>query len=251
MFTLTSLSPRALSFSGVLLALYLLFACFPERPKEHVEKAYYRLAVVASLSIISLLINVVLLVYLVLFLFVGVEMTWIGWAVGFILLITVFLTLFSARAVVRQEANASLYHPDQGVGSKSDAEGKTSSYWLPEDQAWEIRRKVDRFLIEEKRFLEQGFCQDGLAEGVGVHRHHLSACFTQAYTANFNEIINKRRIEYGIKKVKPDDWERYTVEGIGHHLGFGSRTTFTNAFKKVTGMTSNKYRNALYEAGNR
>lgn len=119
---------------------------------------------------------------------------------------------------------------------------KASSYWLSDQEARQLREKVDRYLWREKPFLKKGYCVDELAEAVGASRHKLAACFTQAYDANFNEVINRRRIEYGVAEVEPENWERYTMEGMACHLGFGSRSTFTKSFKRVTGMTPSQYR---------
>lgn len=126
---------------------------------------------------------------------------------------------------------------------------KASSYWLPDEEVRELREKVDRYLRLEKPFLKKGYCVDELAEAVGASRHKLAACFTQAYHSNFNEVINRRRIEYGVAEVEPEKWERYTMEGMACQLGFGSRSTFTKSFKKVTGMTPSQYRRQSKSAG--
>lgn len=159
------------------------------------------------------------------------------------LFIAVFLILVLGKALFKAEVLISPFNPHPKEGSENNVEERTSSYWLDEDEAREIHQKVEQFLKEEKPFLKQGFCLDDLADGVGVQRHRLSACFTQTYQANFNEVINKRRIEYGINMIDSEEWERYTVEGIGYRLGSVSRSTFTISFKKVTGLTPKQYRN--------
>lgn len=130
----------------------------------------------------------------------------------------------------------------EGEEARGTSGEKSSSYWLDDLEALSIQDKIEKYLNQEKAFLKQGFCVADLTEAVGVSRHQLAACFTQAYDSNFNKVINRRRVEYGLREMDSEVWDRYTVEGMAYHLGFGSRSTFTTVFKKVTGMTPAEYR---------
>ena len=56
----------------------------------------------------------------------------------------------------------------------------------------------------------------------------------------FNDFINKLRLEYLEKNFDPE-WEKLTLEGIGNEVGFSSRTTFYNSIKKYRGVSPSAF----------
>lgn len=222
--------------SGMLL---LSFSRFD--PSERIEsiKSHTLRSYVSVLSFGPLIINAFLLNWIALSTLAETQTGW--WITALVLLTLLCLVAALGMSIHDREWFKRLW---PHFPEKRDLEVNrkvNSSYWLSEEEASKIRREVDAYFRHEKLYLQQGFCVADLAESIDVSRHQLAACFTQAYNANFNELINRRRIEYGLQRVPPEEWERYTLEGMAYKLGFGSRSTFTKAFKKVTGVTPSKY----------
>jgi tetratricopeptide (TPR) repeat protein len=96
--------------------------------------------------------------------------------------------------------------------------------------------------VYENGFLERTTMNE-VASKLHTNSKYLSEVITQDFFHNnFNEFINKLRIDYILVKMKQDpDFLGYTVESLADHLGYGSRTTFIKAFKEVTGLTPNYY----------
>ena len=80
----------------------------------------------------------------------------------------------------------------------------------------------------------------------GISKNKLSYIINNTYKLNFNQLLNKKRIEKVIRKLNTDkQWDNLSMAGIGQMVGFKSRTTFTKAFKDNTGMTPSKYIKSL------
>ena len=52
---------------------------------------------------------------------------------------------------------------------------------------------------------------------------------------------NEYRINYAKKIMQLPAFKNYTIEAIGEASGFGSRTTFFNAFKKHNDVSPSDY----------
>lgn len=136
-----------------------------------------------------------------------------------------------------------------------------SLYGLSNDYRSEIKRKnisnasltdevidsyklsLDDFFIQDTSFLDGGFRQQDLANSLNISKNKLSYLINAVYELNFNQLLNKKRIEVVLKKMNEEDneWDNLSLSGIGREVGFKSRTTFIKAFKFNTGMTPSQY----------
>jgi len=106
--------------------------------------------------------------------------------------------------------------------------------------------KIEEFFEENDTYLNTNFRQNQLAESLNISKNNLSYIINTVYQLNFNQLLNKKRIEIVIRKLNTDkEWDNLSLSGIGQEVGFKSRTTFTKAFKFNTGMTPAKYLKSL------
>jgi len=106
--------------------------------------------------------------------------------------------------------------------------------------------KVENFFTHETSFLKSDFRQQDLANAVNLSKNNLSYIINKVYQMNFNQLLNKKRIEVVIKKLNAkDNWGKLSLSGISQEVGFKSRTTFIKAFKSNMGMPPSKYINSL------
>ncbi len=122
---------------------------------------------------------------------------------------------------------------------KKDRERKIS---LSREQRSLYQRQIESYLRSEKAYLNTDFRMSDMVEATGIPRHHLSITINTLYRTNFNTLINRYRIKYILSRFDDPKWNHLTLEGVAEEAGFNSRTTFLNAFKKVTGMTPSKFR---------
>jgi AraC-like DNA-binding protein len=69
----------------------------------------------------------------------------------------------------------------------------------------------------------------------------LSFIINQNFKLNFNDFVNKYRIEHVVQGLQRGDMERFTINSLSQEAGFSNKTTFLNAFKKVHNCNPSHY----------
>jgi len=90
-------------------------------------------------------------------------------------------------------------------------------------------------------YLNSDIDRKEVASYLNIPPHIFSAFVSQAYGANFNDVINRHRIKYIEEGLKNEKWNELTLETIAEKAGFNNRVTFLTAFKKFTGTTPTQY----------
>lgn len=96
--------------------------------------------------------------------------------------------------------------------------------------------KINEVFKNKKPFLQEKFSITALSAETGFPVYVISQTINRRFNMGFFDLINKCRIEEALLLLKTEGG-KITAEGIGYQCGFGSRTAFYNAFKKVTGAT--------------
>lgn len=69
----------------------------------------------------------------------------------------------------------------------------------------------------------------------------LSFIINQNFKHNFNDFVNKYRIEMVVRRMHNGDLEKFTISSLSQDAGFSNKTTFLNAFKKVHNSTPTQF----------
>jgi AraC-like DNA-binding protein len=80
-----------------------------------------------------------------------------------------------------------------------------------------------------------------MAAETNIPMHHLSYFFNEHMKINFNSWKNDLKITFVIEKLMEGSAEALTLDALSKQAGFGSRTSFINAFKQKTGVTPSEY----------
>ncbi len=88
-----------------------------------------------------------------------------------------------------------------------------------------------------------------LAEKLGLTTHELSRIINTVLKKSFNDFINEYRIAEVIQKMQNPVYDRLTLLGIAFDSGFNSKTTFSRAFRRMTGKTPGEYSSDLKKEG--
>ncbi|ALL05001.1 hypothetical protein AQ505_05530 [Pedobacter sp. PACM 27299] len=110
--------------------------------------------------------------------------------------------------------------------------------------------KIRYALEQEKVFLLKGITIIDFAKHTGIPPKVLSVLINRKFKINFNELINNYRVEYAIELLDQQILERYSIEGLASMVGFNSRITFFNAFKKKIGYSPKEYMKTKLTATN-
>ena len=97
------------------------------------------------------------------------------------------------------------------------------------------------YLSENKSFLNPDLSLRELASQIEIHPNHLSWLLNNNFGKNYNEFINKYRIEAFKLNAKAPKNEHLTIEALAYESGFNSKTVFNTYFKKETGLTPKQF----------
>jgi AraC-like DNA-binding protein len=104
---------------------------------------------------------------------------------------------------------------------------------------------LENSLINKKQFLDPTLTLDKLAMNLNLSKSYLSRLINTELEISFNDYLNKLRVEQAKEYLKNPEFSNYTLVAIGLEAGFNSKSTFNNAFKKVTKITPSEYKKQL------
>ena len=99
---------------------------------------------------------------------------------------------------------------------------------------------INRFIHQDKLYLETELSLSQLALESGFSKHHLSQAINQCANKTFFDFINCLRIEHAKSLLHGEN--NMNVLEVSLAAGFNSRSAFYNAFKKHTQLTPSQYK---------
>lgn len=141
--------------------------------------------------------------------------------------------------------NSPLLHTNQNSSEYSDTDHKIGEKHLSKRHVENMEKVLNNYLNETQSYLQQGFSLPQLAKETNFQLQQVSAFLNQYKGENFNDYINKFRINHLLRLFEQDPTiiDQFTFEYLGKKIGFGSRSTFIISFKKCTGQTPSVYFN--------
>lgn len=96
----------------------------------------------------------------------------------------------------------------------------------------DLKTKLDQLFNKELIFKEKDLTVAELAKRLKISVRHLPELLNQVYGKNFKEVVNHFRNRLAKKKIESGYLESYTLESLAEEVGYNSRITFFNSFKK-------------------
>lgn len=104
------------------------------------------------------------------------------------------------------------------------------------------KEKLLATMLNHKVFLDNDLNLVKLAQIQKLSIRELSYVINEGFAENFNQFINKYRVEESKRLLSDADFNHLNMVGIAYQAGFNSKTIFNTAFKKITGQTPTDYR---------
>ena len=102
--------------------------------------------------------------------------------------------------------------------------------------------KLQKYMAEEKPYLEFSLNREQLAEQVQLPPRELSQIINSQLNQNFYEFVNRYRVE-AAKQILSDPTKKdVRANELMFDVGFNSKSTFHYTFKKFTGLTPSQFR---------
>jgi AraC-like DNA-binding protein len=107
-----------------------------------------------------------------------------------------------------------------------------------------------RLLDQKKLYLDPLLNLEKLARSLNISGKQLSQLINETAGNNFNDFINRYRIEEAQMLIKKNNEGQPNILTIAYEVGFNSKSTFNTAFKKFTNSTPTEYRKRVSQPEN-
>ena len=124
-------------------------------------------------------------------------------------------------------------------------ESKYADSQLSELQKKQLLEAILLHMEDDKPYLEKSFNINILAKKLNSSRSYVSQVINEELERNFNQFINEYRIKEARQMLSVPENKILTIESIAFSVGFGSKSSFNNAFKNYTGITPSFYLKSL------
>jgi len=179
----------------------------------------------------------------ILFIFVFKLVTFVTWNVlGYVdicIFITAMFFIFSF-IMINMLVLYGLFNPEQLINYF-----KYQSSSLNDNLKDKHFTDLLQLLDQKKLYLDPLLSLDKLARQLSISGKQLSQLINENAGNNFNDFINKYRIEEAQNLIKNGGEQQSNILEIAYQVGFNSKSTFNTAFKKFTNSTPSEYRRRL------
>ena len=123
--------------------------------------------------------------------------------------------------------------------SKSKVKYAKSS--LTKDKEKEIYSSLIEIIEKDQIYRNNDLKIQHLAKKLDISVNHLSQTINQITGKTYNEFINSYRIEAAKQTLIDPKFKHYTILAVGLEVGFNSKASFYNVFKKYVKMTPTEF----------
>ncbi len=105
--------------------------------------------------------------------------------------------------------------------------------------------KLEKFMLEDKPYLNPELNLSDLAEELDMTRAQLSQVINVGFNKNFNDFVNGFRVDAFKEKLNEGQHKQLSLLGIAYDCGFNSKATFNRVFKKLTQSSPTEFLNSI------
>lgn len=105
--------------------------------------------------------------------------------------------------------------------------------------------RLKKAMEKDKVYLDPDLTLTKLAESAAIPAKHLSQIINEEYELNFNDFINRYRVDEAKRKLVDPAARDFKLLRIAFETGFNSKSVFNGAFKKNTGVSPSEFRKLL------
>lgn len=109
------------------------------------------------------------------------------------------------------------------------------------DEVLQWKTEIDKIISTAELYKNPELTLLQLANNLGTNPTVISKAVNQGFGINFNDLINRYRIEAVKESFGKGAHRSITILGIAYDCGFNSKATFNRAFKKHTGLSPKDY----------
>lgn len=144
------------------------------------------------------------------------------------------LIYYSSYLILSPETLIGLYKRTNTISQKNNLTVQDKDFK-------DILILIERELKINKIYKQADVNIEKLALKINQPTRLTSYVINNYFEMNFNQLINKHRIEEAIQKLAQNYLKDYTLDALWSEIGFSNRTSFYKKFKETTKMTPVEY----------
>lgn len=213
--------------------------------KQHVEKLKNTLSSIDKINLrwVNLGINAFIFIFGLIAVFILFFISGNDYSRAFIVTIPVLVSITIMGLGFFSLQQPIIFPPEKEPTQNKKYEKST----LTNEKADEHSTELIQLMKNEKPYLQGDLTLQKLADRLSVSPHHLSQIINDKIGQNFFDFVNNYRIEEAKKLLMDPRGELLTILAIGEEVGFNSKSSFNNAFKKHTGQTPTQFKQGILQ----
>ena len=106
----------------------------------------------------------------------------------------------------------------------------------------EMQEQIMNIIVMQKKYRDKDYSAKKLADEIGTNNRYISAVVNTRFHMNYNQFVNKHRIDEAMCLLVDKRYQDQNVAEIGDMVGFANRQSFYASFFRFTGITPRQYR---------
>ena len=115
----------------------------------------------------------------------------------------------------------------------------------PDNELDELALLIQTLMLEQQPHLNSQITLERFAALLAQPPRQVSSAINRCFEQNFQEFINRFRIEEAKRRLQDPLLAGFTIVDIAQQAGFNSKATFNRLFKQQVGVTPSAYRQAF------
>jgi len=140
--------------------------------------------------------------------------------------------------IIRSVANSS-------VSSEKALHPKYERSGISQEDAQRYKERILRTMDEKKSYLDCDLTLRDLAAQVGISYHQASQVINRQMNQRFFSFVNDYRVQLAKNMMADPATRNMPIVELAIEVGFKSKSSFYDAFKKVTQMTPTQFKDSL------
>lgn len=135
--------------------------------------------------------------------------------------------------------------PVSETETETETTGKYERSGLSVEAAQRYQFTLMEIMQQEKLYLDGDLTLPGLAEAAGLTTHQVSQVINGQMNQNFFSFVNNYRIQLAKRLLLDPKTSSMPIVELTFEVGFQSKSSFYEAFKKVTNMTPTQFKKSV------
>ena len=105
-----------------------------------------------------------------------------------------------------------------------------------------MQEQIMNIIVMQKKYRDKDYSAQKLANEIGTSNYTISAVVNTRFHMNYNQFVNKHRIDEAMCLLVDKRYQDLNVTEIGDMVGFANRQSFYTSFFRIKGITPRQYR---------